>query len=274
MDRIDFLGFVLLLRDISRLDRYSTRHFIAVSNAIAAILLYRWVRDGAGPNMPSGEGAGLLAALIFLSALPIADGMRVNARSPMLVGVLFAVRANKPEYRGSALAAGALCSQYAIFGAPVLAYQTLRERGWEGVVRYTIAGILTVVVAFLPLLVIWGWPSLIGGIENGLLSQYRPLTEQPVRNIFVNPRGWAVGVFFLSQFLLFEVILTVSAIAIHIHRTWTGSREWYSLPIVLTLIYTLPLFVKTMGYYVLHVLPFAAVVSVGVIASLIQIRDE
>ena len=25
MDRIDFLGFVLLLRDISRLDRYSTQ---------------------------------------------------------------------------------------------------------------------------------------------------------------------------------------------------------------------------------------------------------
>lgn len=27
MDRVDFLGFVLLLSDISRLDRYSTQHF-------------------------------------------------------------------------------------------------------------------------------------------------------------------------------------------------------------------------------------------------------
>jgi len=32
MDRIDFLGFVLLLRDISRLDRYSTRHSIPNSS--------------------------------------------------------------------------------------------------------------------------------------------------------------------------------------------------------------------------------------------------
>jgi hypothetical protein len=30
MDRIDFLGFVLLLRDISRLDRYSTQQLLTV----------------------------------------------------------------------------------------------------------------------------------------------------------------------------------------------------------------------------------------------------
>jgi len=28
MDRIDFLGFALLIREINRLDRYSTRHFV------------------------------------------------------------------------------------------------------------------------------------------------------------------------------------------------------------------------------------------------------
>ncbi|QLH81983.1 hypothetical protein [Halosimplex pelagicum] len=33
MDRIDFLGFVLLLRDISRLDRYSTRQFTPESES-------------------------------------------------------------------------------------------------------------------------------------------------------------------------------------------------------------------------------------------------
>ena len=37
MDRIDFLGFVLLLRDISRLDRYSTRHQLERLNAASAI---------------------------------------------------------------------------------------------------------------------------------------------------------------------------------------------------------------------------------------------
>ena len=32
MDRIDFLGFALLLRDMSGLDRYSTRHLFEVLN--------------------------------------------------------------------------------------------------------------------------------------------------------------------------------------------------------------------------------------------------
>jgi len=42
MDRIDYLGFALLHRDISRLDRYSTRHIDRIQNSEILRRLYNW----------------------------------------------------------------------------------------------------------------------------------------------------------------------------------------------------------------------------------------
>ncbi|MFB6186172.1 MAG: hypothetical protein ABEI86_04800, partial [Halobacteriaceae archaeon] len=99
------------------------------------VLLYRWVRDGTGGYVPADQGVALLAALLFVSALPFTGGIRINARSPMLVGVLLAVRSSRPLVRGAGIAAGSLFSQYAIFGVPVIGYVILRDHGWRCIRR-------------------------------------------------------------------------------------------------------------------------------------------
>ena len=54
MDRIDFLGFALLPRDMSRLDRYSTRHNIPVAAAFTPAKIVdtpRWFLGDSGFDM-------------------------------------------------------------------------------------------------------------------------------------------------------------------------------------------------------------------------------
>lgn len=247
---------------------------IGICNAAAAILLYRWVRSGIDPRFPSGRGVGVLAAILFLGSLPLIGGTHINARSPMFLGVLAAVQFRAGWMRGAAIAGAALCSQYAILGAPVLAYDGIRQRAGSNrcrwVTRFTLGGVGMVAIAFLPLFLIWGWPSVAGGVIDGLFSQYRPVTSQPAANVLVDPYGWGRALLSKLDTIWFLLIPAGIGLAQYGVQSWTNDRRWYSLPVALLAVYLLPLAVKSLGYYFLHMAPFAAAIGGVGVARLVQ----
>ncbi|MFB6186173.1 MAG: hypothetical protein ABEI86_04805 [Halobacteriaceae archaeon] len=131
----------------------------------------------------------------------------------------------------------------------------------------TTAGV--VFVAYIPLL-LWGWSAVAGGVKYGILSQHRPLTSQSQANLLVRPIDWLYNATNLGRLLFFEGVLTVAALGNHIYCAIDGRRRWLTLPIGLTVVYVVPLFIKTINYYALHVLPFAAVLSAATITGFIR----
>ncbi|ELZ42599.1 hypothetical protein C463_10660, partial [Halorubrum californiense DSM 19288] len=89
MDRIDFLGFVLLLRDISRLDRYLTQQLGQLRNLRAGIY---WYLIGIAIMMVGTEAetivAVLLGADVAVPYAPISDYIFTFGVTLFLAGVL------------------------------------------------------------------------------------------------------------------------------------------------------------------------------------------
>jgi hypothetical protein len=152
----------------------STGHYLLVfyllvglANAVIVVCLYHWL---------AREGhviAGVLAALLFATVLPLVQGTIINVRSFALVFLFCALLTQGAVRRGGLLAVAGLFSQFAMFAAPVLAYEGVRRsdgspRRW--VARFATAGFVTATLAYLPLYLIWGPQSLVNGVQMSIVS--------------------------------------------------------------------------------------------------------
>jgi len=137
---------------------------VGVANGIAAILLARGLRIRGCLRL------GIVAALLFLSALPMIRGTIINVRSFALVPLLFALNTNNGFLRGVGVGGAGLCIQYAVFTIPFVAAERLirlpRNRlRWVG---WYLGGGAAIVAAMFGLLgLIYGVESMLAGIHWG-----------------------------------------------------------------------------------------------------------
>lgn len=92
---------------------------ITTSTFVTVYILFEWTATEFG-STDYAAGLAIVAAVLYIAGLTPAGGTGINARTPMLLGVVLAVWTDRPVISGVALAIAALCSQYAALGGPIL----------------------------------------------------------------------------------------------------------------------------------------------------------
>ncbi|MFC6793005.1 hypothetical protein ACFQFH_20140 [Halobaculum halobium] len=248
--------------------------FVGLSNALAAVLLYRWVAQDY--SLIFGEAA----ALLYLSTLPLINGTILNVRSVAVVCLLFALYTEKPFAKGVSIATGAMFSQYTALAAiPILLWGIHRsKRTREWVFSYISAGLLVIAVSYGTVGVIWGVESFQQAILSSVLAA-GDYVATPVRNPLINPIRWVS--------LLGLVI--VSTVHVCVPAAILISRKVRSQPIqiiasspnsvlgqslILSVLYFCTLFIKSLRYYWVFVMPFFSVLTAELILLRLHSNSE
>lgn len=158
---------------------------VSLLNGLSAVLLFRFFAQ------QDRRAVGAVAAAVFLVAVPVVRGHSINVRSFAVCGFLAALCLSRPSHRGGALAAGALCSQYLVFGVPFVVYDSLLSgRSLQTSLRGIVAaGVAVVAATYGALLAVWGWPSLraslywSAGVAGEYFTAYGP-------SVWIGERAW------------------------------------------------------------------------------------
>jgi len=241
---------------------------VGLVNGAAAWLLYRWVA-----RFTRSETA-VIAAVLFVAALPITNGTIINVRTFSITFVLLAVLARSPSVQGASIAAGALFSQYAVFGIPVLLWRQYArgKLSLDSFIRFCVAGGGVVVLTFLPLLW-WGVDSLVGGIEWSFLLAKDHFTRQQIINPWMNPRNWARVLATVSQQLLYMLVPAVLYGGRIVFRRDEQQSVAEITLLLFAVFYALTFGIKMLYYYWIMVLPFLAGLAALEVESLYRQVD-
>jgi len=232
-----------------------------VANAIIAVLLFRIVAD------EWDESVGIVAAGIFLLALPLVNGTHINVRSMAMAGVLTALVARRPGIRGVGVALAVLISQYAAFVIPLFLWEYINRREWGRAAEFCLVGAVVGTGMLAVVAVAWGIPAAIASVywSFGIpVVDSASLAVTPPTSYFLSsssaslgsPVNWAG--FIAYRATLLAPLLVLVSVAL---RTWywnrTPSSEW----VILLGIFLLPLFIRAYASYWLYALPFIAIMA-------------
>lgn len=240
---------------------------VALANGVSAVLLYRLFARR------SMRTTGAVAASIFVLALPLVKGHAINARSFAVCAFLAALSLRRPGLRGVAVTAAILCSQYLVFGVPVVLWRGLwvdprkSVRTWA--VRFAVAGGSLVVAAYGTVLVLWGWPSFVGSVywSTGLAENYFTAYGP---SIWVGQRAWRVYTLELVTRLSPLLVPAVGgAAAVIARRVPTSGRpgdpcgrcDLQRLVLGASVLFGALLFVRPYDTYWLYSLPWLAALA-------------
>ena len=151
----------------------------ALANAATATLLYQFVSD------TRTQVAGVVAAGLFLAALPIVSGTRIGPR-PLALPLLFlALTVRSPLVSGVSVASAVLLIQYAAFAIPIIAWNRFRisEGRWRELTQFCIGGTACGGLVFATVWLIWGQESFLGSLywSFGSAVDYTLGTPPPKR---------------------------------------------------------------------------------------------
>ncbi|MFB6172573.1 MAG: hypothetical protein ABEJ23_08560 [Haloarculaceae archaeon] len=253
------------LFELLNLAVYATDHYVLAflalvglaNGAVAALLWQVGRRHGA-------SRVGLVAGVLYLGALPVVDGTAINVRSFAMVGVLAALVARRPAARGVALAAGALCSQYALLALPLVALDGLSDAlaaRRRGLWRFGAATGATLIAGFAAVGLIWGPTAAVDALHwsVGRAPRY-VLAVGP--SVLTLPSTWARLLVGMHLRLLGLVWFGALGLLIVGHAARQGA-EWGVGPLaaLLGVTFGIPLFVRPFATYWLYPLPGIALLS-------------
>lgn len=236
---------------------------VGLANAMAALLLARWLTKDCGVN----RGTAALAGLFFLAALPAIHGTIINVRSFALVGVLAAIQTRSPVRSGAAISAATLFSQFAAFGIPVLILRAYRNPSfsdtWSWVGRFCFSGLGVAAIAFGAVYAVWGWPSFVGSLKYSFYASTW-YVQRPLANPLTSPVGYLRRIIQVMFDLSYLLIPAGGAVMVTLRGRLPMERQ-QSFLLGLTAAFLAPLLVKSLLYYWMHVLPFlSALGALGV----------
>ena len=238
---------------------------LAVANTVTAYLIYRLT------SKHYLENVGLLAAILYIFALPIAGGVVIGARPFANILLLASLIVTSPMTIGLFLAAAALFHQYAILATPaVLLYHHIFNTKnidvmWLG--RFTVAGLITVSLSYAFVAVIWGSDSLIAGIRYTVLGAGEYVTQERPHSIISNPVIWLGNEWeTVRTQSLYYIFSGVAIYAWYRRRSGRNPKHDdvdYSVPVfvVAVVALSLPRLIRNAQLYRLLPLPFVMILS-------------
>jgi len=245
---------------VYRTDHYALVFYalVGVANAAVGYLLYRWLsRNGY-------RRGGLVAAALYLAAVPLMNGDIVNVRSFSLAFLLAGVLEERPLRRGGYVAVAVLFSQVTAVAVPVLLLDGLRgaEANGRWGLWYVAAGAVTGAIPYLALAVVYDPQTMLTGIEATFLSGGEYILEHAdYRNPFLYPHSWARGLVVDAQSLAFVLVPGAGTLAsIHVSATQSWDRVT-GLSAVLAVVFFATVLAKALTYYWMPVVVFAAALS-------------
>lgn len=237
---------------------------VGLANAAGGLLLWRIGARRGAPRV------GLIAGFLFLATVPIAGGIVVNVRSFAVAGVLLSLSATHPAARGGALAAAALFSQHAVFAAPALAYDRVRELDRGAAVRwlavFALAGLGVLAASFGAVYAVWGWPSLRGALYWSFGAATKYTTNPSVPSLIGETDRWIIALYNVGS-RLFHLIVPAALVAAGAlverdgERPLDPAQSLVPTATLLALSMTAPLFVRAYRAYWLYSLPFLALLA-------------
>lgn len=232
---------------------------VGIANAAVAYLLWEWCqRHG-------HENAGVLAGVIYLSALPFIGGLYINVRSFSLAFLLAAILVDTPIRRGVYASISVLFSQVAVVALPILLYDGLRESESrvEWTAKYAVSGLFVGAIPFLATAAVWSPNAAIAGIQSAFLGAGEYITSHPDHsNPFLYPRKWATNL--LSRALRLSYVLlpaTAALAASAVHGTLREQWRPFTMSAALAGVFGITVVLKALGYYWMPVVAFAAPVG-------------
>lgn len=157
---------------------------VGLMNGIAAVLLWRFL------GQCGRRETGLIAAILFLVFVPAFDAELIQAGSFAVAFILLALVSDRPVLSGVCIAIAGLFYQYAVLVVPAVLLVQLYRTGTDTVrwgALYVCGGLLTVVVVFVTVGVVWSPESALAGlywsfgIPTGVTSAplYSSVTHAP-----------------------------------------------------------------------------------------------
>lgn len=242
---------------------------VGLANAVTATLIYRWLaRDGHAT-------AGILAALLFISTLPVINGTIINVRSFALVFLFGALLVRGPVRRGVLIAIAALFSQFAVFAIPVLIYESVRNpatNSWQWSGRFLAAGLVTAVTAYAIVGLVWGGESLTNAIQMSLfVGNY--VTEKAPLSLWLQPVESAQALGEVSIRIGY-VLLPAAVMCVFMLLKRLRSTDTPTLAAFLSISFLATFLVKVHPYYWMFPIAFLAPLAALLIVRVARLQSE
>lgn len=235
---------------------------IGVANGAAAILLWRLL---ARENQ---SRAGVIAGLLFLTVVPVVNGLVINVRSLALPFLMGAFLTQNPSQRGAGIAIAGLISQYAVLSIPVAVYDRYKKQDADinrWILVFAISGISVVALAFLIVLPLWGLESMISGLywSFGVVGQYAGRTT---KHTLLGTPVLYFGI--LAKVILDSLVVTIPGAILGyftIREILQGMWGIEHLCILLFGTLAFQLLLRSYPYYWLYPIPFlCGVAAIGI----------
>jgi len=236
---------------------------VTLAVAVVAYSLYRF-------GEAHGEAdVGLVAGILFLSALPGLQLLGANPRVVAVAGMTVALAARQRACSGVALGFGALWSQYAVVAVPGVVWYRHRvlNESLQDVLRWFGVVMLTVVFGYACIGLLWGWESLAGAVYWSILltplyvvgAESSALTQTSARYSLFEAPLFSLGM--LTYFIVFRSLFISVPALISISKLWDDDYLWLGPVCALVMIGLLPFVVRAFTYYALFALPAACLLA-------------
>lgn len=232
------------------------------------------------------QDLGLLAAVLFLIAVPVV-GAAISNKNAAILFVLLALTQTSPERVGGALGIAGLFAQQAVFAIPAVAWiigKRQNESPWRWLGIFMGSGLLVVGLGYLLVAGIWGIDSALQGLRlTAGLSTPRSGTSTYLfgglgksQSLLVNPLTWVHSIYVVIQsiyFLLIPMLIAFVTPRRHLSRGKEGGLIGGNF-LLLGGLLSLTLLIRPFRNYWVLLLPSLAVLASQGYTSLLTIAVE
>ena len=203
---------------------------VGLANAAIALCIWYLVDRSASIRVD-----GFLAAVLFLVAVPVVAAQISNKNAAVLF-VLLALVFSRPIRVGGLLAAGALFAQQVVFAIPAVAWIVgVRRSDAPGrwLVRFAVAGVGLVALAYGLVGIVWGPESAIRGLElaagqggpGATGSTYFLSGMGREQSLLVNPGQWLYSTYVVLHSVFFLIVPAVVGVALAVRGSGSGTAS-------------------------------------------------
>jgi amino acid transporter len=178
---------------------------------------------------------GVVAALLYLGALPAVGGLWVNPRQISIVLILLALLVEGPIRRGALISLAALFSQWFVLASVPITLFSLHDRSprerLRWLAKFGITGLTLAVGSYLAVFVLYGESSLRHAVRYSVLMEYpRPhpsVFNQQIRLIgghVAHSRG-ILAILLLAGYGAYDRLVSSDGVSCSSRSQWPPSSS-------------------------------------------------